>query len=191
MLACSLRFGADFLPADVLRSSPPLICMLRMNAFKSPLLAWQLLLESARSAHFSTATTGDAASAKAIPSSSEQARPKEHTTVPLAEPRTLFVKREGDADWAAVSMDSAATVACLKEEIVRKLAITERLSTITLHVAKDNAGMDLGAALDSRATVTAAELENGASIVVKIAGALSAAPTAASLDASGTSHACI
>jgi len=46
-------------------------------------------------------------------------------------------------------------------------------------MAKDKEGRDLGEALDSRTTVAAAGLENGASLVIKTAGA-AAAPGAAS-----------
>jgi hypothetical protein len=118
---------------------------------------------------------------------SERAPTKKRTGVPTADPRTLFVKREGDAAWAEVVVDSKVSVARLTKEIVTGLKIVERLSTLTLHVAKDRAGADVEAALDSRATVAAAGLENGASIVVKVACAGSAASSAASLDASGMS----
>jgi hypothetical protein len=36
---------------------------------------------------------------------------------------------------------------------VKKLSISERISTLTLHLAKDAAGEDFGEALDSTATV--------------------------------------
>jgi hypothetical protein len=86
---------------------------------------------------------------------------------------TVFVKREGDPDWAEVVLTSDATVSQLKKAIVAELPSLQGkdLSTLTLHVARDEAGKDLCDALDSRLTLAAANLQAGASIVVKVAGA--------------------
>jgi hypothetical protein len=151
----------------------------------------QLSVAPARAVLFSTKSTADPVPAKAAPSSVEQTLTKERTAIPKAEPRTLFVKREGGADFAVLDAKPDLLVGLLKKEIVKELPSLRGvdLDALTLHVAKDKAGTDLEAALDSRTTVAAAGLENGASIVIKVAGAGSAASSAASLDASGTSRA--
>jgi hypothetical protein len=80
----------------------------------------------------------------------------------------LWVKKEGDAAWAEVIIDSSDSVARLTEAIARKLGLTERLSTLTVHELKDAADTVLGAALDSRTTVATSGLKDRASIVVKV-----------------------
>jgi hypothetical protein len=92
---------------------------------------------------------------------------------------TVFVKREGSADWAEVVAGTDTSVARLTKAIVAELKLEgERLSALTLHVARDKAGKDLGDALDSSDTLSAANLQAGAKIVVKMAGAAAAAGTA-------------
>jgi len=95
--------------------------------------------------------------------------------------RTFWVTKEGDASWAEVTVDSTMSVARMTELIVRKLGLTERLSTLTVYVAKGKEGNAVGPPLDSRATVAAAGLENGTSIVIKAAGAAAAPGAAATL----------
>jgi hypothetical protein len=95
---------------------------------------------------------------------------------------TLWVKKEGDADFAEVVVDSTMSVARLKKKIVKELGMTERLSTLILYMTNSD-GKDLGAALDSRATVAAARLEDGASIVIKATGAATAPGAAATAGA--------
>jgi len=98
---------------------------------------------------------------------------------------TLWVKKEGDASWAEVTVDSTISVARMIEEIVRKLPSLQGkdLSTLTLHVAAYKVGKDLGAALDSRTTVAAAGLEDGASIVITATGVATSAVRAAAAGA--------
>jgi hypothetical protein len=88
--------------------------------------------------------------------------------------RTFWVKKDGDASWAEVTVDSTMSVARLIKKSVKELGLTGRLSTLTLHVAADKEGKAVGEPLDSRTTVAAAGLEDGASIVIKAMG--SAAP---------------
>ena len=83
--------------------------------------------------------------------------------------RIIWVKKEGDPDFAKL-VSVAADVGDLKKEIVVKLGLTERLSTLTLHVAKDEHGSGLGDALDGRMSMVDAKLVQGTSIVVKVAG---------------------
>ncbi len=90
---------------------------------------------------------------------------------------TVFVKREGGADWAKVE-SAALYVADLKKAIVAELDIKEPLDSLTLHVARDKAGKDVGDALDSSDTLAAVSLLAGAKLVVKVAGAAAAAGTA-------------
>jgi hypothetical protein len=155
----------------------------------------QLSVAPARAVLFSTKSTADPVPAKATPSSVKQTHAEERTAVPKAEPRTLFVKREGDAAWAEVTAEVSISVARLTKEIVKELpSLRDKdLSTLTLHVAKDKAGTDLEAALDSTDTIEEALSQHAAMkktrIVVKVAGAGSAAPAAAGLDAAGTSRA--
>jgi hypothetical protein len=89
---------------------------------------------------------------------------------------TLFVKREGSVSWAEVSLTSDATVARLTKAIVVELDIKEPLDSLTLHVARDEAGKDLGDALNSRHTLAAANLQAGASIGVKVAARMAVLP---------------
>jgi hypothetical protein len=85
---------------------------------------------------------------------------------------TLWVKKEGDASWAEVTVDSTMSVARMTKKIVKELPSLQGkdLSTLILNVAKGKAGKAVGEPLDSRTTVAAAGLENGASIVIKAAG---------------------
>lgn len=90
--------------------------------------------------------------------------------------RTVWVKKDGDANFTKLR-SSAVDIDDLKEEIVKKLGITERLGILTLHVTKDK-GNTLGAALDSDKTVAAAGLEDGTGVVIKLAGATPGASVA-------------
>jgi hypothetical protein len=91
-------------------------------------------------------------------------------------PVTLWVKREGDAAWAEVTIDSSISVARMTEEVEKKLKVEEGLDTLTLHVAADKEGKDLGAALDSTHSIEEALPQAGKiRIVIKAAGA--AAPS--------------
>jgi len=90
--------------------------------------------------------------------------------------RTLFVKREGGAAWAELSVVSDMTVARLTKEIALELKLDAPMDSITLHVATvdETTGAVLhvaAAALPSRkALADIIELRAGASIVVKVAG---------------------
>jgi hypothetical protein len=117
------------------------------------------------SVHFSTAAAQQLASGAGT------------TVVASSKARTFWVKKEGDPRFVKLR-STAADVDDLIEEIVRRLGLTERLSTLIVYVAQDEEGKALGPPLDSRTTVAAAGLESGASIVIKAAGA-AAAPGAA------------
>ena len=90
--------------------------------------------------------------------------------------RTVFVKKEGDKDYAEVRVASNVSVAYLKEEISKELQLTARLSTLTLHVAKDKDGKELGDPLDSRAPVELAlqsaprDVYGNVTVIVKVDG---------------------
>jgi hypothetical protein len=56
-----------------------------------------------------------------------------------------------------------------EEAEVGGAAPQERLDTLTLHVAADKDGKDLGAALDSRTAVVAAGLQSGSSLLIEVA----------------------
>ena len=90
---------------------------------------------------------------------------------------TVFVKREGDPSWAEVVLTNNATVARLTKAIVAELPSLQGkdASTLTLHVARDKAGTDLGDALESSDMLAAVNLQAGTKIVVKVAGAAGAA----------------
>jgi len=92
---------------------------------------------------------------------------------------TVFVKREGGASWVKVK-SAALDVADLTEAIQAKLPslLGKDLSALTLHVARDKAGKDLADALDSSDSLAAVNLQAGAKIVVKVAGAAVSAGTA-------------
>ncbi len=130
---------------------------------------------------FSTATTPNGSAGSVAPADSvgDTARELDGSRIP----RKLFVKRQGGADWVKLST-TASDVGDIKEEIKAKLELKEPLDALTLHVAKDNAGTDLGAALNSRSTLADAGVQSGASIVVKVVTVV----TAASAAESGTSN---
>jgi len=90
--------------------------------------------------------------------------------------RTLFVKREGDAGWAKMT-STALDVADLTEDIARALKLEVRTSAITLHLATDKAGGNVGDALDGTdsvhealATAASSSVDGKVRIVVKVAG---------------------
>jgi len=89
--------------------------------------------------------------------------------------RALWVKKEGDPVFAKLR-STAEDVGDLTKEVVTVLPSLrgKRLSSLTLHMVEDKEGKDLGPPLDSRATVAATHLEDGASIVIKAAGAAAA-----------------
>jgi len=91
---------------------------------------------------------------------------------------TLWVKKEGDASWAEVTGDSTVSVARMIEEIARKLPSLQGkdLSTLIVYVAKGKEGKAVGEPLDSRTTAAAAGLQNGASLLIKVATAAAALP---------------
>ena len=91
-------------------------------------------------------------------------------------PLTLFIKREGDADWAKVK-STGVHVADLKETAIKVMPSLQGkdLSALTLHVARDAAGRDVGDALDSSDTLSPVVLRAGAKIVVKVADGVVAA----------------
>ncbi len=97
-------------------------------------------------------------------------------------PLTFFVQKEGDADFAKVVVPSSeADVADLKDEIVKKLGMTERLSAITLHLQtrKTIDGKDtteLGPALNSKLTLAKTGLVTGSDIMVKVSGTAATPP---------------
>jgi hypothetical protein len=92
----------------------------------------------------------------------------------LGAERTVWVKKEGDPVFAKL-LTTAADVGDLTKAIAENLGMTQRLSTVTLHIAKDTAGTVTGGALDSRQTLDGAGLQDGASIVVQVAGGAAAA----------------
>jgi len=122
------------------------------------------------SVHFSTAAAQQMASGAG-------------TTVDVpSKARTFWVKKEGDASWAEVTVDSTMSVARMVEEIVRKLGLTDRLSTLTVYVAKDKEGKAVGPPLDSTDSVEEALPQAGKiRIVIKAAGAAAAPGAAATL----------
>ncbi len=91
---------------------------------------------------------------------------------------TLFVKREGDPSWAEVVVGSGASVARLTEAVQAKLPslVGKDASTLTLHVARDKAGKDVGVALDSSDSLAAVNLQAGAKIVIKVAARMAVLP---------------
>jgi hypothetical protein len=134
--------------------------------------------------------TAAPASAIAPPLSAKLVPTNERIAVPTAESRTLFVKRESGTDFAALEAKPDLLVGLLKEAIREKLGLAAPLDMLTLHVAKGKAGTDLEGALDSTDTIEEALPQHGESkptrIVVRMAGAVFAAPPVAVLDASGT-----
>jgi hypothetical protein len=98
--------------------------------------------------------------------------------------RTFWVKKEGDASWAEVTVDSTMSVARLTEEIVRKLPSLQGkdLSTLILYMAMDTEGKAVGPPLDSTDSVEEALPQAGKiRIVIKAAGATAAPGAAATL----------
>lgn len=89
-------------------------------------------------------------------------------SAPLVE---LWVKKEGDADYAVLMVQPTQLVGLLKEEIVKELRLTDRLSTLTLHVAGDKLGAETGVALKSDAPLNvalASVAADSASVVVRL-----------------------
>lgn len=70
--------------------------------------------------------------------------------------RAVFVKMEGDPSWAEVIIAADVSLARLTEEIVKKLELTERLSTLTLHLWDPRTKVTRTDALDSAMTVAEA-----------------------------------
>jgi len=104
------------------------------------------------------------------------------TVVAPPKARTFWVKKEGDASWAEVTVDSTMSVARMTEEIARKLDLADRLSTLIMHVAKDEEGKAVGPPLDSTNSVEEALPQAGKiRIVIKAAGAAAAPGAAATL----------
>lgn len=67
------------------------------------------------------------------------------------------MKKDGDADYAVLTVKPNTLVGVLKEKIVQKLGLTHlRLSTLTLHEARDELGADPGVALKSDAPLALA-----------------------------------
>jgi len=87
--------------------------------------------------------------------------------------RVVWGKKEGDADFAKVR-SSAADVDDLKQDIAKALGLTERVSTLTLHVAET--GKPLGPALDSAAGVApiSGEVKSSSRFVIRVAAASAA-----------------
>jgi hypothetical protein len=84
-------------------------------------------------------------------------------------PLKLWVKKHGDASLIKFT-SCAEDVSDLLEEVVKKLGLTERLSTLTLHKATENQDGSVtidNAALPPRKKLTEVGLGDGASIVVK------------------------
>lgn len=91
------------------------------------------------------------------------------------EETTLWAQKEGDATFVEVHVNEAASVSRLTKEVVKEIGLTERLSTLTLHVV-DKEGK-LGDALDSTETVTNAlrDYTGKIRLVVKVGDASAAA----------------
>ena len=64
--------------------------------------------------------------------------------------KTVFVKTEGAPGWIKIRLSaSVVDVADLLKKAAKELQLTERLDKLTLHLALDTAGSQLGDALDS------------------------------------------
>jgi len=70
--------------------------------------------------------------------------------------RTLWVKREGAADFAEVVVGGNMSVGRAKKAFVKELRMEAPLDTVTVHEAQDREGKVLGAALDSTESVSEA-----------------------------------
>ena len=100
-------------------------------------------------------------------------------------PRKLWVKKEGDARFLGIH-SRAEDVDALTREVAQELCLTDRLSTLTLHVAWDELGKELGAALKNDELLDAALASSAAAdaaasasrIVIKVAPSLSIATIA-------------
>lgn len=84
-------------------------------------------------------------------------------------PCTLFVKKEGGAVWAEVTVKSSYSVARVKKIGVNELKSLQSadLDSLTVYKAEDTDGKVLLSALDDRLTVEAAGLTDNSNIVVK------------------------
>jgi len=135
---------------------------------KSLLLTRVPSLQTA-SAHFSTDTAQQMASGAG-------------TTNPAE--RTFWVKKEGDPAWAEVTAVGNVSVARLTKKIAMELPSLSNkdLRTLTVYMAKDEEGRDLGPPLDSTDSVEEALPQAGKiRIVIKATGATAAPGAAATL----------
>ena len=131
----------------------------------------QAVHEPYRTRHFSStvaAASGTNGKLDTGPTKSER------TVASVGEPWTVFAKPHGHADWVKVIVPITTDVADMKEQIMKQLPSLRDKdpSSLTLHVAKDKAGMDLEPALDSMDTVEhalAKVADQKPRIVVKVA----------------------
>jgi len=128
---------------------------------------------SARVGHFSALGRGCPLpfSTHHAPATIEEARSKRAVSTQY---RTLWVKKEGGPGFVEVAVHRSVSVPDLRGEIARTLNLTGDPSTLTLHVASDQQGKDLDAALDSRHSVKDA-LPEGANTRIVVKGAAAAA----------------
>ena len=85
-----------------------------------------------------------------------------------AKPWDIWVKKAGDAHFVMIKT-TAGNISELLDAVIIKLPslASKDPSTLSLFVASDKDGLTLGAALDTRATLEAAGVVAGASIVVQ------------------------
>lgn len=126
------------------------------------------LLCSARRAFLATAAAGEiAANARAVESKGQSGILAPSSEAGPQTRLTLFVKKEGDADYALVMVEPTMLVGLLKRKIAEEfpsLRATD-LSSLTLHVARDEQGKETGAALKIDALLGAALSFSGAATV--------------------------
>ena len=113
-------------------------------------------------------------------------------TIPIdtisAPPRMLWVKVEGDVDYAVLFVEPTLPVGLIKKEIVKEFPSLREtnLSNLTLHVAGDEVGKQMGAALKNDELLDAALASSAAAdaaasatrIVIKVAPPLPMLPIA-------------
>jgi hypothetical protein len=107
------------------------------------------------------------------------------------EERILWVKKEGDPVFAKL-LTSAADVGDLTKAIVKELGMTQRNSTLALHIANNSKGTLTGDALDSADTLEEAlsAIKGKIQIVVKATGG-TVAPAAADGESAVRLRACV
>ena len=120
----------------------------------------------------SSADSGISSSSDKVGSGPAKETPAGSTLGTSEHALTLWTRAEGDADYAIVTANSNDFVGLLKEHIATKLMLTERRSSITLHI-EDVENKELGKALDSTETIEEALRGRTGKIrlTIKVAGA--------------------